>query len=47
MLQDERVEPVAETVCLTQGEYYGLVSAVISIVIVLITVTAFAGIFYR
>jgi hypothetical protein len=47
MLQDERVELVAENVCLTQGEYYGLVSAVISIVIVLITVTAFAGIFYR
>lgn len=47
MLQDEKVEPVAENVCLTQGEYYGLISTVISIVIVLITVTAFAGIFYR
>lgn len=47
MLQDEKVEPAAETVCLTHGEYYGLISAVISIVIVLITVTAFAGILYR
>jgi hypothetical protein len=47
LLQEENVEPTAETVCLTHGEYYGLVSAVIIILIVLIIITAFAGICYR
>jgi hypothetical protein len=47
MLQEESVEPTAETVCLTQREYYGLVSAVIIILFVLIIITVFAGICYR
>jgi hypothetical protein len=47
LLQEEKVEPMAETVCLTHGEYYGLISALIIILIVLIIITAFAGICYR
>jgi hypothetical protein len=47
LLQEEKVEPVAENVCLTYGEYYGLISAVIIILILLIVITAFAGILYR
>jgi hypothetical protein len=47
LLQEEKVEPVAENVCLTHGEYYGLISAVIIILILLIVITAFAGILYR
>ncbi|KAJ9583139.1 hypothetical protein L9F63_022518, partial [Diploptera punctata] len=45
--QEEKVEPVTETVCLTHGEYYGLISAFVIILVVLIISTVFAGLFYR
>lgn len=48
-LQQEarRALPVEETVCLTNGEYQGLISAVLALAAILITVSIIVGIAYR
>jgi hypothetical protein len=48
-LQQEarRAEPAPETVCLSPGEYHGLVSAVFALVAILLTVSLVSGLAYR
>lgn len=48
-LQQEarRAEPAPETVCLSSGEYHGLVSAVFALVAILLTLALVSGLAYR
>lgn len=48
-LQQEarRAEPAPETVCLSPGEYHGLITAVFALVAILLTISLVAGLAYR
>ncbi|EFA06632.2 uncharacterized protein nompA isoform X2 [Tribolium castaneum] len=48
-LQQEarRADPAPETVCLTPGEYHGLVSAVFALIAILLTISLVSGLAYR
>ncbi|XP_065169086.1 uncharacterized protein nompA isoform X3 [Atheta coriaria] len=48
-LQQEarRAVPISESVCITTGEYHGLISAILALAAILITISLLAGIAYR
>ncbi|XP_017767802.1 PREDICTED: uncharacterized protein LOC108556286 isoform X2 [Nicrophorus vespilloides] len=48
-LQQEarRAVPLTETVCITNGEYHGLISAILVLAAILITISLLAGLAYR
>ncbi|KAI4469251.1 hypothetical protein MML48_2g00001034 [Holotrichia oblita] len=46
-LEARRAEPLTESVCITPGEYQGLISAVFALTIILITISLFVGFAYR
>jgi hypothetical protein len=47
MREEDAMKMVSDTVCLTTGEYYGLISAVIVILTVLVAVAFLAALAYR
>ncbi|XP_046985731.1 uncharacterized protein LOC124555752 [Schistocerca americana] len=47
ILQEETVEPLTANICLTNREYYGLMSAVIIFMLALIAVASFSAVCYR
>ncbi|KAK9751709.1 Zona pellucida-like domain [Popillia japonica] len=46
-LEARRADPLTESVCITPGEYQGLISAVFALTIILITISLFVGFAYR
>lgn len=47
MPQARTAEPVPEVVCLSPGEYHGLIGAVFMLVAILLTASLLAGLAYR
>lgn len=46
-MEARRADPLTESVCITPGEYQGLISAVFALTIILITISLFVGFAYR